>query len=213
MEGDHAVDEIRRLVALISIHALRVEGDRSCISSRCRTVHFYPRPPGGGRPGVILYCSSMSTFLSTPSGWRATYNYDLRDLAAVAFLSTPSGWRATLELSRVFSKVSYFYPRPPGGGRLPYRFRRPLPPRNFYPRPPGGGRQNPIKIKIVIIYFYPRPPGGGRRDISRNYRLGGFYFYPRPPGGGRLCAKRALSAEKSISIHALRVEGDLQTVL
>ena len=38
--------------------------------------------------------SNGSAFLSTPSGWRATYEV-LCKLAAFLFLSTPSGWRAT----------------------------------------------------------------------------------------------------------------------
>ena len=37
------------------------------------------------------------------------------------------------------------------------------------------------------------------------------YFYPRPPGGGRRIAIGAELAEKKISIHALRVEGDQRT--
>ena len=36
------------------------------------------------------------------------------------------------------------------------------------------------------------------------------YFYPRPPRGGRLSAERAESAGRSISIHALREEGDAE---
>ena len=35
------------------------------------------------------------------------------------------------------------------------------------------------------------------------------YFYPRPPRGGRLSIKRQLGDIKSISIHALREEGDI----
>ena len=101
----------------------------------------------------------------------------------------------------------YFYPRPPGGGRLqnttPTRRSRIflstpsgwratvsapglLPfSQNFYPRPPGGGRRmSPVSV-FSIRYFYPRPPGGGRRHVF------GFFF---------CCG--------GISIHALRVEGD-----
>ncbi len=39
----------------ISIHALREEGDTA---ASCRTswiVHFYPRPPRGGRPPKLCY--------------------------------------------------------------------------------------------------------------------------------------------------------------
>ena len=78
----------------ISIHALRVEGDCT----------------------VPRLCRPYSAFLSTPSGWRATYEV-LCKLAAFLFLSTPSGWRATSYGPCNSATVLHFYPRPPGGGR------------------------------------------------------------------------------------------------
>ncbi len=78
----------------ISIHALRVEGDRSCIRARYFQFYFYPRPPGGGRPSVRLSLRQLLTFLSTPSGWRAT-QATRKAPRPQQFLSTPSGWRAT----------------------------------------------------------------------------------------------------------------------
>ena len=83
---------LARLV--ISIHALRVEGDVSRAQCRFSVAYFYPRPPGGGRPLYVQLAETIDKFLSTPSGWRATatlivlHNYE-------GFLSTPSGWRAT----------------------------------------------------------------------------------------------------------------------
>ena len=62
--------------------------------------------------------------------------------------------------------------------------------------------------------FYPRPPGGGRPKAADAASRRKTHFYPRPPGGGR---PQELPADKSraffISIHALRVEGDLNRVL
>ena len=84
-----------RRVNDISIHALRVEGDRRSAGHVVRTpYHFYPRPPGGGRPDTPNSTTQGSRFLSTPSGWRAT--------------------------RRVYCPLvcpQNFYPRPPGGGR------------------------------------------------------------------------------------------------
>ena len=58
---------------IISIHALRVEGD----------------------PAPELSLTSLATvFLSTPSGWRATAEPRAASWPP-RFLSTPSGWRAT----------------------------------------------------------------------------------------------------------------------
>ena len=84
----------RRKPCSISIHALRVEGDRRFRSSMYESPNFYPRPPGGGRPDTAFKPAGHILFLSTPSGWRATARY--------------SGGRHV---------QGYFYPRPPGGGR------------------------------------------------------------------------------------------------
>ena len=102
----------------ISIHALRVEGDGLGRRDMPSTLHFYPRPPGGGRHSdEVAEGIKKSVFLSTPSGWRATSLWLLqmliatisihalrvegdpfwlfRDFLNQRFLSTPSGWRAT----------------------------------------------------------------------------------------------------------------------
>ena len=56
----------------ISIHALRVEGDSSFRLQSFLSNYFYPRPPGGGRLVLEEHRPSVTQFLSTPSGWRAT---------------------------------------------------------------------------------------------------------------------------------------------
>ncbi len=130
--------------------------------------------------------SHVCVFLSTPSGWRATFAFLLRILSTSEFLSTPSGWRATRRRRNEPHRRAYFYPRPPGGGR----------------------RENMQMCLRPRQYFYPRPPGGGRLSFANFTQAGTDYFYPRPPGGGRHGrAERSHDGDK-ISIHALRVEGD-----
>ena len=151
---------------IISIHALREEGDTSAAENLAvagvflstpsarratrvrnqphrRKDNFYPRPPRGGRH--CRDCQRNHT-------WR--------------FLSTPSARRATLTEASGSSRPRNFYPRPPRGGR-PGRVRAfqqhprisihalreegdsPAPgmsctQHNFYPRPPRGGRPDPL---------------------------------------------------------------------
>ena len=57
---------------LISIHALREEGDAVGKGAVCSIRDFYPRPPRGGRPRQQSPSPSSSSFLSTPSARRAT---------------------------------------------------------------------------------------------------------------------------------------------
>ena len=57
--------------------------------------------------------------------------------------------------------------------------------------------------------FYPRPPRGGRLALSSLEVSAFSNFYPRPPRGGRQPEEKPVSVElTSISIHALREEGD-----
>ena len=101
------------------------------------------------------------------------------------FLSTPSARRATFPTSKPTRKQSYFYPRPPRGGR---------------PTPSKTGRRGGD--------FYPRPPRGGRPSARFRSPTLCLNFYPRPPRGGRPELYTAGRLFNGISIHALREEGD-----
>ena len=57
---------------IISIHALREEGDTATTSPHGSQSYFYPRPPRGGRRLLYDYYTLADLFLSTPSARRAT---------------------------------------------------------------------------------------------------------------------------------------------
>ena len=80
---------------VISIHALREEGDWQILVTVGVPSDFYPRPPRGGRLSSGFIFLRIFRFLSTPSARRATRRW--------------CAFRQTLE---------NFYPRPPRGGRL-----------------------------------------------------------------------------------------------
>ena len=196
------------------------------------------------------------------------------------FLSTPSGWRATFAFRAVIYSLHHFYPRPPGGGRQLLAALLDCFVWNFYPRPPGGGRRRvhvarkrhgrisihalrvegdderssngvgwnkflstpsgwrataddtifthtvPISIHALRVegdlnplfpegfdlhYFYPRPPGGGRPNTSSTVSPKSRFL--STPSGWR--ATRGVRDKRNgvcISIHALRVEGDMRAV-
>ena len=154
---------------MISIHALREEGDLRipACGSGCR--YFYPRPPRGGRPCALPLLSP-----SLPISIHA--------------LREEGDPRQTT--SRKL--VGNFYPRPPRGGRPPpflthcrngqflstpsarratYASRsRDGGTGDFYPRPPRGGRPGVAPgMQTVQPHFYPRPPRGGRRPNFTGY--------------------------------------------
>ncbi len=102
---------------MISIHALREEGDSYQQGLSRMWTNFYPRPPRGGRPAQSsVFESSQEQFLSTPSARRATSAFNGSN-NHIRFLSTPSARRATDELPLLDRSPSDFYPRPPRGGR------------------------------------------------------------------------------------------------
>ena len=104
--------------------------------------------------------------------------------------------------------TSYFYPRPPQGGRrwqacLTLLWCRFLSTPSARRATPASRSRCPARK-----YFYPRPPQGGRPRSGRTARRVPCHFYPRPPQGGRRPLPQLLAEHLSISIHALRKEGD-----
>ena len=63
--------------------------------SKRLTMKFLSTPSGWRATYLFYFCNIFFEFLSTPSGWRATA-IALSPYFASLFLSTPSGWRATL---------------------------------------------------------------------------------------------------------------------
>ena len=177
-------------------------------ASTATISNFYPRPPGGGRPlvnriGKVL----ITSFLSTPSGWRATRAapppellllisihalrvegdcfFEVLAVGVVEFLSTPSGWRATSEVKPMMMGPNNFYPRPPGGGRR-WRYTRFGAPVRFLSTPSGWRATRVLQGPVQNHLKFLSTPSGWRAT----------------PFPGRHIRR------KSISIHALRVEGD-----
>ena len=79
---------------VISIHALREEGDLLKLGLRYSHCDFYPRPPRGGRRLAGEQGDIANAFLSTPSARRATAAVRCIGWDSI-FLSTPSARRAT----------------------------------------------------------------------------------------------------------------------
>ena len=107
---------LQRFRPFISIHALREEGDCPPLPASRRPPHFYPRPPRGGRRASRVSASGISSFLSTPSARRATA--DTGGEQPHTYISIHAlreeGDRRCSARSRF---ITYFYPRPPRGGR------------------------------------------------------------------------------------------------
>ena len=122
------------------------------------------------------------------------------------FLSTPSARRATGCSTTTTPSQTYFYPRPPRGGRLE-TVKTTITGCYFYPRPPRGGRPlHPAMMVCSLISIHALREEGDA--TGRHHGTAATDFYPRPPRGGRRINPSQHEAVSVISIHALREEGD-----
>ena len=190
---------------MISIHALREEGDWRFLRGFHRQIDFYPRPPRGGRRWTMALCPLLNYFYPRPPRGGRPECLDLPP-QTFEFLSTPSARRATIhpQSQRRHDMISIHALREEGDWRFLRGFHRQI---DFYPRPPRGGRRWTMALCPLLNYFYPRPPRGGRPEcldlppqtfeflstpsarratppLQRPGRPDQ-NFYPRPPRGGR----------------------------
>ncbi len=104
-------------IMIISIHALREEGDSLPSTTPASSKNFYPRPPRGGRPCSSTASITTKKFLSTPSARRATQTnfFAFANFEISIHALREEGDRAAAIPALV---ILHFYPRPPRGGRL-----------------------------------------------------------------------------------------------
>ena len=139
-EGD-PVDDAGELQDDISIHALREEGDGKDYTAKAMTGQF----------------------LSTPSARRAT---DAGGHGGLMGGISIHALRAEGDFLRIHSHtvMIYFYPRPPRGGRPPHTARNLMGYRISIHALREEGDMTSISSTGSSPNFYPRPPRGGRRD-------------------------------------------------
>ena len=197
------------MLQTVSIHALREEGD--------------PKPDHEW-PGIHVISIHALREEGDPGHSAALPT-------APRFLSTPSARRATLMALPSLSRMAYFYPRPPRGGRRQAVLRRMRPPDISIHALREEGNRALTGTSAVVSKFLSTPsarratrlgealrarngflstPSARRAtEALANYRqMNEEDFYPRPPRGGRLAEQAAKTAAEMISIHALREEGD-----
>ena len=147
------------------------------------------------------------------------------------FQSTPSAWRETPVPFGASSIIFNFNPLPPHGGRrcrTAFPFRR----RYFNPLPPHGGRLPQHRAASSARHFNPLPPHGGRRAVSSDCadewefqstpsawretytdemsQSSRAEFQSTPSAWRETSVSRCSPSSSCISIHSLRMEGDLR---
>ena len=115
MLGDHAP-------IIISIHALRVEGDDGSDAQEIALQLVFLSTPSGWRATYSMSKTKSVEllFLSTPSGWRATCAFSGATKCSGLFLSTPSGWRATA-VTMLYALADQIFLSTPSGWRATHQ--------------------------------------------------------------------------------------------
>ena len=190
---------------MISIHALRGEGDDDDPANTFTTQDFNPRPPWGGRQKLKKPLTEIILFQSTPSVGRATFcprtmcgqsryfnprpPWGGRPVLLVlpcrelTFQSTPSVGRATASFSRQQRKPGF--QSTPSVGRATTTITNQTYPQRFQSTPSVGRATRRcfdlLRAGAISIHAL-RGEGDSSEYILRRQSK---YFNPRPPWGGR----------------------------
>ena len=169
---------------LISIHALREEGDDDIYARQYTVNDFYPRPPRGGRPGTGKHRRT-----SNPISIHALREEgDFRD-------------------SSTITEKGDFYPRPPRGGRRTTWMEQ-SDTEIFLSTPSARRATYPYEWSCTTHLFLSTP-SARRATLCRFFIRLFFLQFLSTPSARRATLPVFHSALfSSISIHALREEGD-----
>ena len=195
----------------ISIHALREEGDAAHRGRSVRPgIHFYPRPPRGGRPRTRRgspACRQISIHALREEG-----DPQLRHPACLpAWISIHAlreeGDNVNLVVYLAADDISIHALREEGD---PLCGLCTVGSTAFLSTPSARRATDSLCAAVMgqLISIHALREEGDW--LTWTARMPRGYFYPRPPRGGRPDYINAIEWTDVISIHALREEGDTQ---
>ena len=174
----------------ISIHALREEGDYECFKRRIK-------------PNV---------FLSTPSARRAT-SPAIIPLPPEKFLSTPSARRATLYFCAFMGYYHKFLSTPSARRATQLRRRTGHPHSISIHALREEGDPHPVRVAFIVHGFLSTPSARRATPARDHHGLALMLFLSTPSARRATVGPLADVRVDTISIHALREEGDIEVLL
>ena len=168
----------------ISIHVPRVGDDASGRGPSTGPLSFLSTSPAWGTTPALTSPMCVRAFLSTSPAWGTTLTRPPVRNEHFVFLSTSPAWGTTRSQFLRPGSASYFYPRPPRGGRrdpvrlpgLRKRISIHVPRVGDDPAGTAGKGDAAISIHVPRVGDDKHPRGIRPRENN---------FYPRPPRGGR----------------------------
>ena len=171
----------------ISIHALREEGDVMPFADHLRLINFYPRPPRGGRPDE----SATEELIRAISIHALREEGDKDDRLSgnpnQIFLSTPSARRATVTAGVVLLHLQISI---------------------HALREEGDGFNAAFGFPVIAFLSTPSARRATCENLTRKAREG--RFLSTPSARRATCSSLTSRRSTTISIHALREEGDVK---
>ena len=174
------------------------------------SLYFYPRPPRGGRPFLLLHIltnESISIHALREEGDRPR---TIQESLQRIFLSTPSARRATkaIQDAGLMRYISIHALREEGDTRAAVFCTVAMRISIHALREEGD---LDLDAGRIVGFVFLSTPSARRATLICLHRSGAAHnFYPRPPRGGRPMGKNHHSRNHQISIHALREEGDFE---
>ena len=194
------------LYRLISIHALREEGDACSAVMPYTIINFYPRPPRGGRRGMRRGSPDLRNFYPRPPrGGRRRQPVQWPRRFSISIHALREEGDLPLGRNETARKISIHALREEGDVREDSQRRKD---RNFYPRPPRGGRPpatTPSPFPYAISIHALREEGDRQRFLRV---VQGVEFLSTPSARRATSSTGTTTPDSTISIHALREEGD-----
>ena len=167
--------------------------------------NFYPRPPRGGRR-LVFYRGQRNRIISIHALREEGDRYG-RPESGIRRISIHALREEGDTIPQIeINGESDFYPRPPRGGRHRRR-RKKTKQKYFYPRPPRGGRPTRSVANVLTLVFLSTP--SARRATKSPTACRAFWEFLSTPSARRATLHGPRDGlQHSISIHALREEGD-----
>ena len=130
---------IQTMQDVISIHALREEGDLTGCTTKASILQFLSTPSARRATRIPRSMGRIPDISIHALREEGDLNHSCHIIAYALFLSTPSARRATTA-SGTLTKISIFLSTPSARRATCSPPTRGRPRSNFYPRPPRGGR-------------------------------------------------------------------------
>ena len=152
---------------MISIHALRGEGDVRLYCECVSKCYFNPRPPWGGRPAQTAFLSSTACI--SIHALRGEGDDDDSVISVVATISIHA-LRGEGDLESIIKSPARpdFNPRPPWGGRLHYPHSSIL--SFLFQSTPSVGRATLSHFPKLLFDIFQSTPSVGR--ATQGYQRG-----------------------------------------